>query len=458
VKGDHPRPHAEEAPQKPSRSTRASSSSFETPAARTPQDEETFTRLPCLRAGALALLLLFAASMAGPARAGDSYRWLQATTQGWQARAITQNDACPAAEIDGRPTMMTPRARPGEGFAVTVCAADVPKGAKSVSIDGAPLPPPPARVDKILVFGDTGCRLKGMFLQDCNSIRAWPFRLTADMAAELAPDLIIHVGDYHYRESACPVGTKGCAGSPHGDNWEAWKADFFEPGAALLRAAPWVLVRGNHEICTRAGKGWTRALSPLPPADDGRCVEREEAYRVDLENPTLFVLDATAAEERTVVGAQAAFLRTQLAAAKDAPGPVWYAFHKPIFSLFRSMKGETLGVNETLAAAAQEGLPQGVQAILSGHLHAFEAMSYREDRPAQFVIGVGGTAMDPHIPAIFDGTTIGAATVEQGRGVAATFGFATFERGEGEWLVTNYDAHAKPLLRCRLRGRKIDCE
>ena len=49
---NNPRPHAEEAPQEPSRSTRADSrgprmklsSSFETPASRAPQDEESFTR------------------------------------------------------------------------------------------------------------------------------------------------------------------------------------------------------------------------------------------------------------------------------------------------------------------------------------------------------------------------------------------------------------------------------
>ncbi|MBG0808838.1 metallophosphoesterase [Methylosinus sp. H3A] len=432
-----------------------------TPIDATPYKSHPFDendRWEFLRVGALSLLILIAASILAPARADDAYRWLQASADGWQARAVTQNDTCPVAEIDGHSVVMTPRARPGEGFPITICAVNVPKGAKSLSIDGAPLAPPPPRVDKILVFGDTGCRLKGMFLQDCNSIRAWPFRLTADMAAEFAPDLVIHVGDYHYRETACPASVKGCAGSPHGDNWATWKADFFEPGGALLRAAPWVLVRGNHEICARAGKGWTRALSPLPPAEDGRCVEREQAYRVDIDDPTLFVLDATEAEERTVVGEQAAFLRKQLAIAKDVPGPVWYAFHKPIFSLFRSRMGETLGVNETLAAAAHDGLPPGVQAILSGHLHAFEALSFREDRPAQFVVGVGGTAMDPHIPANFDGTTIGEANVEQGRGVAATFGFAIFERGDGEWIVTDYDAHAKPLLRCHLRGRKIDCD
>ncbi|WP_024880997.1 metallophosphoesterase [Methylosinus sp. LW3] len=407
---------------------------------------------------ALGLLALGALFFCGPARAEDSYRWLQAAADGWEARAITQSDACPAAEIDGRAIAMTPRARPGEDFPITVCAVRVPKGTRSLTIAGAPLRPPPERIDKALVLGDTGCRLKGIFVQDCNSAEAWPFRRVAETAAKFAPDIVIHVGDYHYRETACLPGMARCAGSPHGDNWEAWKADFFEPGDALLRAAPLALVRGNHEICKRAGRGWTRTLSPLPLSENPQCVEREQAYRVDIADPTLYILDTTEAEERTVVIEQAAFLRSQLTVAKDAPGPVWYAFHKPIFSLFRSRIGETIGINETLAAAAHDNIPASVQAILSGHLHAFEALSFREDRPAQFIVGVGGTAMDPRIPTNFDGATIGEATVAQGRGVAATFGFATFERGDGEWIVTNYDAEATPRLRCHLRGRQLDCE
>ena len=50
--------------------------------------------------------------------------------------------------------------------------------------------------------------------------------------------LIIHVGDYLYRESACPPRDSGCARSPHGDDWPTWKADFFAPAAPALLAAP----------------------------------------------------------------------------------------------------------------------------------------------------------------------------------------------------------------------------
>ena len=56
----------------------------------------------------------------------------------------------------------------------------------------------------------------------------------------------------------------GCAGSPYGDNWAVWQKDFFDPAAPLLAAAPWVLVRGNHELCSRGGHGWFRLLDPHP--------------------------------------------------------------------------------------------------------------------------------------------------------------------------------------------------
>ena len=132
----------------------------------------------------------------------------------------------------------------------------------------------------IAAFGDTGCRLKsaktaakegdtddadarGKF-QDCNNPTLWPFAQVAQSVADAKPDLVIHVGDYLYRESACPTGDAGCARSPYGDDWPTWKADFFAPAAPALRAAPWIVVRGNHEICRRAGPGYFRLLDPTP--------------------------------------------------------------------------------------------------------------------------------------------------------------------------------------------------
>ena len=65
-----------------------------------------------------------------------------------------------------------------------------------------------------------------------------------------------------------PSDQPGCAGSPYGDNWAVWQKDFFNPAAPLLAAAPWVLVRGNHELCDRGGHGWFRLLDPHPTPID----------------------------------------------------------------------------------------------------------------------------------------------------------------------------------------------
>ena len=141
----------------------------------------------------------------------------------------------------------------------------------------------------IAAFGDTGCRLKsaktaakeddingadarGKF-QDCNDPALWPFAQVAQSVADAKPDLVIHVGDYLYRESACPAGDAGCARSPYGDDWPTWKADFFAPAAPALRAAPWIVVRGNHEICRRAGAG----LFPAARSDPGSNVAGPDA-------------------------------------------------------------------------------------------------------------------------------------------------------------------------------------
>src|SRR5262249_46767840 len=127
-----------------------------------------------------------------------------------------------------------------------VCELPLAAGTKSASIENLPLPVLKPTLTSVAAFGDTGCRLKaakqsakadddeeerGKF-QDCNIPARWPFASLAASVAAAKPDLVIHVGDYLYRESACPPRDSGCARSPHGDDWPTWKADFFRPGRA----------------------------------------------------------------------------------------------------------------------------------------------------------------------------------------------------------------------------------
>jgi predicted phosphodiesterase len=397
------------------------------------------------------LLLFFA-----PASASDSYQWVQFTSDGLEARAITKAADCPNAAIDGRNAAMSIRVRPDDDFPILVCALRLPRGAREATINGRPLRLPAPIANKILLVGDTGCRIHALIAQDCNSADAWPFRLGAAAAAAQAPDLVIHLGDLLYRETSCPILRKGCAGSPYGDKWPAWEADFFAPAERLLNAAPWVFVRGNHESCRRAQKGWRRLVDAFPYGA-GECQPAAAPFAVDLGGLTLLVLDVTEADDRIANLQEAEFYKPQLAGAASIQGPVWFAFHKPIFTSIRRSGAATEGDNKTLVEAARGFIPANVQAILSGHLHIFQLASYEQDYPAQIVVGNSGN-LDRSAPKNFDGLVINGVTVEIGRSAPAVFGFAVMERGADEWLITSYDAQGSPLLRCRLRGRKLKCE
>src|SRR5207344_1908266 len=119
----------------------------------------------------------------------------------------------------------------------------------------------------------------------CNDAVAWPFGQVVAAAAAAQPDLVIHVGDYHYRENACPDNDAGCAGSPWGYGWDTWDADLFTPARDLLAAAPWIFVRGNHESCNRGGQGWWRFLDFRPRLAGRDCNSASEDELGDYSDP-----------------------------------------------------------------------------------------------------------------------------------------------------------------------------
>src|ERR1700744_3361948 len=200
----------------------------------------------------LALAMILAAATA--ANAAESI-WVQATDKGYEARAVTTAATCPMLRTDAGDTPMQLRAAATASFP-NICAAPIPAGTRKASVEQYfdckdakrdeicdpvmtwhPIPVPVAHPQRILVVGDTGCRIKGATIQDCNDPDQWPFLAVSGAASSLKPDLIIHVGDYLYRENKCPDGNQACAGSPWGDNWTTWKAGFFRPRAQLLSGA-----------------------------------------------------------------------------------------------------------------------------------------------------------------------------------------------------------------------------
>ena len=107
-----------------------------------------------------------------------------------------------------------------------------------------------------------------------------------------------------------PTDQPGCAGSPYGDNWAVWQKDFFDPAAPLLAAAPWVLVRGNHELCSRGGHGWFRLLDPHPETDG--CTETTSPYALRIGALNLLLFDGADADDATADPTKVTFYRDQL--------------------------------------------------------------------------------------------------------------------------------------------------
>jgi hypothetical protein len=211
------------------------------------------------------------------------------------ARVITGAASCPTITLNGgsaqamnlrvaagtvalRPTTSTTLgaqySKPS-AFPVQTCELTLPGGTTSAVVNaalpggsqGITLPLPKANAQTIVVLGDTGCRTQfgtggTSQWQACNDPTQYAFPAIAAAAAAIHPDLVIHVGDYEYRDNECPPDIAGCAGRPWGYGWDAWQDDFFAPAQPLLTAAPWVVDRGNHESCTRAGQGWFRFLDP----------------------------------------------------------------------------------------------------------------------------------------------------------------------------------------------------
>ena len=391
------------------------------------------------------------------------------------ARAVVSDGACPALRLeDGAAVAMRPRfaaatladlpvpphAAPGypRGFvqataprrfadgtpmattAWTACEAVVPPGHRSATIGGVTLKLPAAAPRRIVVLGDSGCRMAGeqgedgAHQQDCHDPAAFPFAAIARAAAAQHPDLVIHVGDWFYRDTDCRDAFPGCndPASPRyetwGDTFDAWNADVLFPAAPLLAAAPWIMVRGNHESCGRGARGWFALLDPHPfdrarvactktrayPAASGDApvysADFTPSYRVRagvdfLVNDSSFAHDVT--PDAAWAGNDDRELTRAVAALDPAVAAV-FVTHKPLFGLERPGRGgvaapvgnasqqAVFGGGTFAGSAFAQGVPRGIGLFLAGHIHQFELVAPRDRArfAPQLVLGIGGTQLD----------------------------------------------------------------
>lgn len=396
-------------------------------------------------------------------------QWVELEPDGSaSARAITDDAACPSAIFDGVPAPMATRSEPGQNFRnvkpasfpVRGCEVAVPAGAVSGLLDGKPLPLPRPNPQRIVMFGDTGCRLKtGAPTQACNEPNAWPFPKVAAMAAAAHPDLMIHVGDYEYREDACPAGNAGCAGSPSGYGWDAWNADFFQPAAPLFAAAPWIMARGNHEDCSRAGEGWFRFLDPSPMQPT--CRDLTGDYVVPLGDFAVVVVDSAKVKDSAGEDSdQVPVLRRQFVdVLAKIPAYAWLVTHKPVNGMLAKPSDPQVNIvsNKVLQAALGADMSASVRMEVAGHVHFFQAVDFGGARPPQLVVGTGGDNLEGIPKASVAGADINGLKALNAVTYSG-FAYMAWDRaGNNVWNGTLFDVDGKPLNRCRLAERALSC-
>jgi hypothetical protein len=339
----------------------------------------------------------------------------------------------------------------GADFPETVCEAAIPAGTGSASIGGQPLALLPVHLERIAVVGDTGCRIVPDRAQACSDPEAWPFAMVATQIAAWQPDLIIHVGDYYYREAECPASVPGCAGSPWGDNLASWRADLFDPAAAVLPVAPWLFIRGNHENCDRGGEGWFRYLAAGPKPTE--CEQFSPPWAADIDARSFLVLDTSGTADITSTPEiDAAFTKILDQLAEMTTPGVWLLTHKPLAGGLLNLSGkEQVVTNATLQSLTKGALPPGIAVILSGHIHLAEALSFERAaaKPFQIIAGNGGTLLEKDENAAYTGVALGDPLLNTGI-VGAEFGWTAVELGQDHALLTAYRLDGASFFRIYL--------
>lgn len=447
------------------------------------------------------------------------------------ARVIVgSGEACPA--LQGAPgsadLLMTKRRNP-HGFAVDVCEAQVAFGeSRTVSGTATTLPVARRQVRRVAVVGDTGCKPGDDHQGDCSpSDPYWPFASLTSDAAGRQPDLVVHVGDYNYRgtpsgftdadgdhqwyydagdgaeaSEQCGLAdvyySQNSTGNADRDAWPAWRDDFFAPAADLLTAAPWVLARGNHELCSHAGPGWFYFLdggSDLPGGsgqvscpDQGRSGTVESHLVLSpprviaLQDLELAVLDSSnACDELDNFASEYARQLTAVAGTLSAT-PAWWVGHRPPWGVDHEYgSGEEAApyqcdnspgtgpkltyaaINRTLQCALASPSGGGASSstvadlllpklalVLSGHMHRYESLTFAAStgRPPSLIVGNGGVMEDSGPPqGTFRGTVDGATASGQ---AVEQFGYLLLERdAAGTWsgkVVSPSPADWQPTL------------
>ena len=287
----------------------------------------------------------------------------------------------------------------------------------------------------------------------------WPFAEIAKHAARWRPDLIIHVGTTSIERIRVPR-QRGVRGEPLRRELGHPGGRPVHPPRPLLRAAPWVFVRGNHETCARGGEGWFRILYPLPMPPT--CLDYTEPYKLSLGKVDLLVLDSAITNDFAEPPDQVAAFKAQFETLRElATDDSWLITHKPLYVFGHA--GEQNGVEQlfidqlVLQEASENDFPATIRLFIGGHVHLFE-----------------NAALAPVVRLSWSSATVGLFWIRPSRrryrgiemagmpvasGVnRAQFGFVILQRHRHRWTATLRDVEGAPLFRCALRDDSLTCE
>ena len=370
--------------------------------------------------------------------------------------------SCPTLNATGmkmRAINMTTRENPNH-FSVIVCEAlmgfDI-QYQLNFADKSIKLPIAKSDIEHIAVYGDTGCKTKDCALGKA----AEPFKDLANAGAKSKPDVVLHMGDYNYRGTggqiafATNTGQQNqwpydagdvltsadhCGQSPdspyysqsdiksnHPDIWQYWHDDLFKSAKNLMIAAPWIVSRGNHELCSRAGPGYFYFLDPhsnlvpgqkqlsCPTPDVSKTVIENTVqipnYMVQFKQLNVAVLDSANACDSFTNSPYTALYTdvfSNLATTIKGDKPTWLISHRPIWAAEGYDSDKSTGctsknqygcINQMMQQAIKNqptgALPENIKLILTGHMHKFESVSFGADakRPANIVVGSSGVEL-----------------------------------------------------------------
>jgi len=381
-----------------------------------------------------------------------------------------------------------------------VCEAPIPEGAHAARIAGRRLPASlPARVEKLAVLGDTGCRILGNDIQSCQEASGWPLAQVVRSLVRAQADVAIYLGDFYYREAACPGSNNSqCGGSPaplssvpFTDSGWGWVADVLVPMGPMLETLPLVMVRGNHEQCNRGGNGYFLLFDPAldsaqrcaPTAAGTAPVVYAPTTAVDLplrggRQLRLVTVDSTNGSDGTIDAEMAARMRLLFADGQRlARGreEVWLLTHRPVNAVVPSAflpspPGNASPWGSLTQTVASDGLLEPYQLMLSSHLHSAQVVQV-PGQPGQIVLGNGGTKLDP--PA-YPNPAYGPLANTAGQPLQPglkplprasfvqawlTFGYMIAEPGPAPrgWRLTMRDVRGATFATCSLVQRQVGC-